>query len=54
MSINWTVLNYDVINSEVFADICDSQMLELTTNWRAHNDPEFAECKKNLSYTHVT
>ncbi len=27
----------------VFADICDCQMLELTTNWRAQNEPEFNE-----------
>ena len=32
---------YDVQNSEVFAEICDGQMLELKTNWRAMNDPEF-------------
>ena len=35
--------HYDVINSEVFSDICDGQILELTTNWRAQNDPVFGE-----------
>ena len=35
--------HYDVINSEVFADICDGQILELTINYRAQNDPEFNE-----------
>ena len=32
---------YNVQKSEVFAEICDGQMLELKTNWRAMNDPEF-------------
>ena len=32
---------YNVQNSEVFAEICDGQMLELKTNWRAMHDPEF-------------
>ncbi len=41
-------IDYDVANSEVFADICDGQMLELTTNWRAQNDPEFAEFINDL------
>ena len=41
-------IHYDVINSEVFADICDGQMLELTTNWRAQNDPEFGEFIQDL------
>jgi len=40
--------HYDVINSEVFADICDGQILELTINYRAQNDPEFAEFIKDL------
>ncbi len=40
--------HYDVINSAVFADICDGQMLELTINYRAQNDPEFAEFIKDL------
>jgi hypothetical protein len=40
--------HYDVINSDVFADICDGQMLELTTNWSAQNDLEFAEFIKDL------
>jgi hypothetical protein len=35
--------NYDVVNSEVFAEICSSQMLELTLNYRAENDLDFAE-----------
>ena len=41
-------IHCDVINSEVFADICDGQMLELTTNWRAQNDPEFGEFIQDL------
>ncbi len=39
---------YDIINSEVFADICDGQILELTLNYRAQNDPEFAEIIQDL------
>jgi hypothetical protein len=34
---------YNVLNSEVFAEICSSQMLELTRNYRAENDVDFAE-----------
>ncbi len=34
--------------SEVFADTCDGQILELTTNYRAQNDPKFAEFIKDL------
>ncbi len=33
----------DVINSEVFYEICDGQMLVLTRNYRAENDVDFAE-----------
>lgn len=36
-------IHYDVINSEVFAEICDGQILELTRNWRAENDVDFKE-----------
>ena len=36
-------IHYDVLNSEVFAEICDGQMLELTRNWRAENDVDFKE-----------
>ena len=32
---------YDVINSEVFAELVDCQKLELTRNYRAEKDPEF-------------
>ncbi len=35
--------HYDVVNSEVFSEICDCQMLELTRNYRAENDVDFAE-----------
>jgi hypothetical protein len=35
--------HYDVFNSEVFSEICDGQMLELTRNYRAENDVDFAE-----------
>jgi hypothetical protein len=35
--------HYDVINSELFSEIWDSQMLELTRNYRAENDVDFAE-----------
>ena len=35
--------HYDVFNSEVFAEICDGQMLELKRNYRAENDLDFAE-----------
>ena len=35
--------HYDVINSEVFSEICNGQMLELTRNYRAENDVDFAE-----------
>ncbi len=35
--------HYDVINCEVFADICDRQISELSMNFRAQNDPNFAE-----------
>ena len=34
-------LHYDVLKSEIFAEIADGQMLELKENWRAKNDPEF-------------
>ena len=33
---------YDVEISEVFAEICDGQVLEFTKDWRAQNDPEYA------------
>jgi hypothetical protein len=36
-------IHYGVINSEVFAEICDGQILELTCNWRAENDVDFKE-----------
>ncbi len=32
---------YDVMNSEVFADLADCQLLELTKNYRAVKDPEY-------------
>jgi hypothetical protein len=35
--------HYNVLQSEVFAEICSSQMLELTRNYRAENDVDFAE-----------
>ena len=35
--------HYDVVNSEVFSEICDGQMLELTRNYRAENDVDFKE-----------
>ena len=35
--------HYDVFNSDVFAEICDGQMLELIRNYRAENDVDFAE-----------
>ena len=34
--------HYNVLNSEVFAELVDGQILELTYNYRAANDPEFA------------
>ncbi len=39
---------YDVINSEVFADICDRQISELSMNFRAQNDPKIAEFINDL------
>ncbi len=33
--------HYDVVHSEIFAEICDSQMLELMRNYRAENDVDF-------------
>ena len=33
--------NYDVLNSELFAELADGQKLELIRNYRAENDPEF-------------
>jgi hypothetical protein len=33
---------YNVEMSDVFAELCDGQKMELTKNWRAMNDPEFA------------
>ena len=36
-------IHYDVLNSSVFAELVDCQMLELTKNWWALNDPEFAD-----------
>ena len=33
----------DVVNSEVFSEIRDGQMLELTRNYRAENDVDFEE-----------
>ncbi len=35
--------HYDDVNSEVFSEICDGQMLELKRNYRAENDVDFAE-----------
>ena len=34
---------YDILNSEIFSELADGQMLELTRNFRAENDPEFKE-----------
>ncbi len=31
-------IHYDVVNSDLFSEICDGQMLELTRNYRAEND----------------
>ncbi len=36
--------HYDVVNSEVFSEICGGQMLELTRNYRTENDVDL----KNL------
>jgi hypothetical protein len=36
-------IHYDILNSEVFSEICDGQMLELTRNYRAENDVDFKE-----------
>ena len=33
--------NYDVLKSELFAELVDGQMLHLTRNYRAEKDPEF-------------
>jgi hypothetical protein len=33
--------NYDVKNSEDFAELVDCKLLELTVNYRAINDPEY-------------
>ena len=41
-------IHYDVINSSVFAELVDFQMLELTYNWRAQNDLEFGEFIQDL------
>jgi hypothetical protein len=35
--------HYGIVNSDVFAEICDGQMIELTRNYRAENDVDFAE-----------
>ncbi len=35
--------HYAVVHSKVFAEICDGRMLELTRNYRAENDVDFAE-----------
>ena len=32
------VNHYDVVNSQVFAEICGGQILELTIKYRAEND----------------
>ena len=36
-------IHYDVFNSSVFAELVDYQMLALTYNWQAQNDPKFAD-----------
>ena len=36
------------MNSELFSEICDGQMLELTRNYRAENDVDFAELVADL------
>ena len=41
-------VHYDVKNSSVFAELVDCQMLELTRNWRAENDPKFADFISDL------
>jgi hypothetical protein len=41
--------HYDVLHSEVFSEICEGQMLELTRNYRAANDVDFAEFIADLS-----
>ena len=41
-------IHYDIVNSEVFSEICDGQMLELTRNYRAENDVDFEEFIKDL------
>ncbi len=35
--------HYDIVNSEVFAEICNGQMIESTRNYRAENDVDFKE-----------
>ena len=39
---------YNVLHSEIFAELCDGQMLELTRNYRAENDPVFKEFSDDL------
>jgi hypothetical protein len=34
-------IHYDILNSGVFSETCDGQMLELTRNNRAENDVDF-------------
>ena len=33
--------HYDVVNSEVFADLVDSQIIELLIDYRAKDDQQF-------------
>ncbi len=40
-------------NSEVFAEICDGPMLELTRNYRAENDVDFAEFIADLKIVKI-
>lgn len=40
---------YDIMKSSVFAELCDYQIMELTENWRAKNDPSFASFITDLN-----
>ena len=46
-------MNHDVQDGSVFAELCDGQMLELTKNWRAENDPEFADFISDLRIVRI-
>ncbi len=42
-NLNQVLNQNDVVSGDIFSEICDGHMLELTRNYRAENDVDFKE-----------